>query len=138
MCQSARQDDPTITADEWLLRRVHPKQLVKDDDTGKARVSTSVFRDKELSINIESVLRSNNEMAADCLRNYSHHLLVCFTAGQARFYQQIVCRDPLPLNLSHGLVCGSKSSRRVLEGLRASAVWVLPTQAPEYTDIPAE
>lgn len=129
MCQSARQDDPTITDGDRLFRRIHPKQLVRDEDTGSLRVSSGAFRDRELSVNIESVLHVNNQTAADCLFNCSQHVLVCFTAGQVRDCQQIVCRDPLPLNPSHGLVLGSKS-HGVADGLRRAAVWVIPTQAP--------
>lgn len=139
MCQPARQDDPTITSEEWLFRRIHLSQIVNDDDTGHARVSTGAFRDKELSINIESVLLGNGETTDTCLRNHQGHKLVCFTAGRARELQQIVCRDPEPPdNLSHGLVCGSKNSRRVLEGLRDSAEWVIPAEAPLYADIAQE
>ena len=139
MCQTARQDDLTITNEERLFRRIHLSQIVKDEDTGQARVSTGAFRDKELSINMESVLLGEGETADACLRHHQGHKLVCFTAGQARQLQQIVCPDPIPPdNLSHGLVCGSKSSRRVHEGLRDSARWVIPAQAPLYDDIARE
>jgi hypothetical protein len=138
MCQPARQDDLTITNEERLFRRIHLSQIVKDDDTGRARVSSGAFTDKELSINIESVLIGNGEAVDTCLRNYRGHKLVCFTAGQARQLQQIVCRDPIsPDNLSHGLVYGSKS-RRIREGLRDSAEWVIPAEAPFYADIAQE
>jgi hypothetical protein len=135
MCQPVHEDDPTITNVERLFRRIHPKQIVKDDDTGLARVSTSAFKDKELSMNIESVLLAGGETADACLRSYQGYKLVCFTAGHARQHQQLVCRDPLPDSPSHGLVCGSKSSRRVHEGLRDLADWVIPAEAPLYSDI---
>jgi len=139
MCQPVRQDDLTITNDERLFRRIHLTQIVKDDDTGQARVSSSAFKDKELSINIESILLGGGDTVHACLRNYKVHKLVCFTAGHARQLQQIVCGDPEPPdNMSHGLVCGSKSSRRVYEGLRDSAEWVIPAEAPLYAEIAQE
>jgi hypothetical protein len=134
-----RQDDLTIGNEERLFRRIHLTQIVKDEDTGQARVSTGAFRDKELSINIESVLLRNGDAIAACLRNHQGHKLVSFTVGQARQFQQIVCPDPEPPeNLSHGLFCGSKNSRRVLEGLRDAAQWVIPAQAPSNEDISRE
>jgi hypothetical protein len=139
MCTPVLLDDPTILDQDRLFRRVHLRQIVKDDDTGQARVSTSAFKDRELSINIESVLLENVETAEACLRNYRTHKLVSFTAGQARTLMQTVSRDPEPPdNLSHGLVCGSKSSRRVHEGLRDFATWVIPAQTPSYADIAEE
>jgi hypothetical protein len=138
MCQAARQDDLAITADERLFRRVHLSQIVKDDDTGNTRISTGAFKDKELSVNIESVLIRNGESADACLRQHQLHKLVSITAGQARQLQQIVCPDPLPDDASHGLVCGSKNNRRIHEGLRDSAAWIIPAKAPPYADIAQE
>lgn len=139
MCQTARQDDLTVRNEERLFRRIHLCQIVKDEDTGCARFSSGAFRDKELSINIESVLLRGGETSDACLRKYQGYKLASFTAGQARQLQQIVCPDPEPPdNMSHGLVCGSKSSKRIHEGLRVSALWVIPAQAPRYDDIAHE
>lgn len=139
MVRTERQDDVTIPNQERLFRRIHLTQIVRDEDTGLARVSSGAFRDKELSINIESVLHGSGETPDACLRNHQAHKLVSFTAGRARELQQLICADPEPPdNLSHGLVCGSKSSRRINEGLRDSAEWVIPNQAPSYADIAQE
>ncbi len=139
MCQTARQDDLTIINEERLFRRVTLHQIVKDEDTGYARISSGAFKDKELSINIESILLGGGETVDACLHKHQGFKLVSFTAGQARQLQQIICPDPEPPdNMSHGLVCGSKNSRRVYEGLRDSAQWVIPAQAPLYSDIAQE
>lgn len=138
MCQRVYQDDPTLPNEERLFRRVHLKQLVVDDDTGLARISSGAFRDKELSINIESVLQSEGKNLDACLKDHLAHKLVSITAGAARQHHQLVCRDPQPKDLSHGLVYGSKNNTQVYEGLRESADWVIPAQAPPYTNILAE
>jgi hypothetical protein len=135
MCQPVRQDDPSIAHQDRLFRRVHLVQVVRDDDTGLARISSSAFRDKELSINIESVLLSGGQTAVACLEKYPNHKLAAITAGEARQYQQAVCRDPLPEVPSHGLICGSKSPRHIQDGLRTAAQWIAPAQAPLYADI---
>jgi hypothetical protein len=139
MCQTARHDDPTITNEERLLRRVPLYQIVKDEDTGYARISSGAFKEKELSVNLESVLLGGGGTVDACLQKHQGYKLVSLTAGQVRQLQQIVCPDPEPPdNVSHGLVCGSKNSRRVHEGLRDSAQWVIPPQAPLYADIAQE
>jgi hypothetical protein len=138
MCEPAHLDDPSITNEERLLRRIHLTQLVPDDDTGFVRISSGAFRDKELSVNIDSVLQREGKTASACLKGNPVHKLVSITAGAARQHHQAVCRDPQAEDLSHGLVCGSKNNSRIHEGLRDSADWVIPAQAPQYTDVLAE
>lgn len=138
MCQTEYQNDPSIADSERLFRRIHLKQIVKDEDTGLARISSGAFRDKDLSVDIESILLSMGEAPTYCLQNQTAFKLVCFTAGQARQLQQLVCRDPQPHNSAHGIVYGSKNSRRVHDGLSRLAQWVIPVEAPQYADIEAE
>jgi hypothetical protein len=132
------QDNKSIRDEERLFRRVHIRQLVKDDDTGLARVSSGVFRDKDLSVNIESVLIDLAGSFESCLHDSNAHKLISITAQNARQVGQAVCRDPLPTDLSHGLVYGSKNARSVHDGLRALAEWVIPTGAPPFEEIELE
>jgi len=127
----------SIRDEERLFRRVHIKQLVRDDDTGLARVSSGVFKDKELSVHIESVLREIGRSAESCLQNRNFLKLVAITAGNARHFNQAVCRNPIPNDPSHGLVCGSKN-RKCIDGLKTSVAWVIPASSPRYEDIEAE
>jgi hypothetical protein len=128
-------DDLSISADIRLFRRVHLKQIVKDEDTGAARVSSGVFRDKELSVNIESILIAEGRTPDYCLRNTPHHKLVAFTAGSARRHNQIVFPDPEPEDSSHGIVYGSKNSLKICNGLRESSTWIIPAEPPTYAAI---
>jgi hypothetical protein len=132
------EDNMSIRDEERLYRRVHIQQLVRDDDTGLARVSSGVFRDKDLSVNIESVLMDLGNSSKSCLRGSNAHKLISITAQDARHHNQAVCRDPLPDDFSHGLVYGSKNARSVHDGLRAAAAWVIPASAPRYEEIEAE
>lgn len=132
------QDDASISDDERLFRRVHLTQLVKDEDTGQTRVSSSVFRNEELSVNIESALATAGMSVKASLQNYNAHKLISVTAGAARRFDQVVCRNPLPENPAHGLIYGSKKSRHIQNGLRAAAQWVIPATAPRYEDVEAE
>jgi hypothetical protein len=83
MPQPVYQDDASIRDEERLFRRVHLSQLVRDDDTGLARVSSGVFKNKELSVNIESILVKTGSSPGACLHNYRAHRLVSITAGSA-------------------------------------------------------
>ena len=139
MCQTARQDDLTIRNEERLFRRMSPFQIVEDEDTGRARFSSGAFRDKELSINVESVLLRGGEAADACLRKYQGYKLASFTAGQARQLQQIVCPDPSRL-----IICrtGWSAARRVASASMKACVFQLSglfqPQAPRYDDIAHE
>jgi hypothetical protein len=137
MCQNC-ENDPSIADEERLFRRVHLKQIVKDEDTGLARISSGAFRDKDLSVNIEAILREHNCDASYCLVGKTEHKLVFITAETARALHQAVCKDPKERDPSHGLVYGSKNSRQVHDGLRAKALWVIPNVAPEYEAIKQE
>ena len=105
--------------------------------THYTRVSSGVFRAKELSVNIESVLKMQGCTPEACLRDYDKaaYSLVSITAGDARKLNQAVIRDPLPGNLSHGIVYGTKSNKKISEGLQATAVWVIPTMPPLVDDL---
>jgi hypothetical protein len=126
MSQPVFQDDTTIGDEERLFRRVPVIQLVPDEDTGLARVSSCAFRDRELSVYIESVLTESGRSAESCLRNYDVHKLVSITAANARQFNQAVCRNPLPEEPSHGLVYGSKNNSKISRGLSSLAAWVIP------------
>lgn len=132
------QDNASIRDEVRLFRRVHVSLLVRDDDTGLARVSSGAFKDKDLSVHIDSVLAEIGRSIESCLHNFNSHRLVSLTAADARQFSQAVCRDPLPTDQSHGLVYGSKNNTSICNGLRDAAIWVIPTTAPRYDDIEVE
>jgi hypothetical protein len=132
------QDNTSIRDEERLFRRIHISFLVRDDDADLVRVSTAAFRDEDLSVNIESVLTESGCTPEACLRNNQDHKLVSISARDARRLNQSLCRDPLPENLSHGLVYGSKKNKQIQREFCAAAIWVIPCTAPRYEDIEAE
>lgn len=46
------EDDPTITDEERLLRRIAPSWVLWEEE-GVLRISSAAFRDDELSVNLE-------------------------------------------------------------------------------------
>jgi hypothetical protein len=138
MADPNRQDDASIRDEERLLRRVHLMQLVQDEDTGCVRVSSGAFKDRELSVDLESVLTECGVDVRDCLQGHPAHKLVGITAQVARLHGQIVYRDPVPENPAHAIVYGNKNSKTVHEGLRSASAWVVPPAPPLWADIRAE
>jgi hypothetical protein len=122
-------DDATIDSEEKLLRRVHPKQVVPGKGGG-FRPSSAAFNDRELSVDISSVLTALQRPHESCLIGYEGYGLVWFSAGRARANQQAVCRDPLPENPAHGIVFGDKPTR-VKKQLVENSTWVVQNSPDE-------
>jgi hypothetical protein len=67
------EDDPSITGNERLLRRI-PRTWIAWDEFGNAAISSAAFKDEELSVNIESVMARDGRPLADAVRNYPGRL----------------------------------------------------------------
>ena len=108
-------DDPSIPHDERLFRRINITHVV-ERDADKTEVSSAAFRDDELSVNLESVMKSACRPPEDALRNSPNDLLMSVTAGVCRDHEQKVGPDPTPEEPAHGYVFGKKSKaiRRAL------------------------
>lgn len=117
-----RLDDPAISGDMVLLRRIPPwAERVQWDASGRPIPSSQNFKDQheELSVDIQ------DETTLDqILQGHELYGVIRFTAGQARQVcgqAAILCRDPPPP--SHVLLCGKLTGgmRNALKGL---AQWV--------------
>jgi hypothetical protein len=131
------EDNESIANEETLYRRISVHYLVPDEDTGFARVSSGAFKHRELSVNLHSVLEQNGYSPDACLSAYPLERLVSLRAEAARSCNQALCRDPLPDDLSHGLVYGNKNGKTP-EKLTAASNWVIPAGPPPYTQVEAE
>ena len=87
-----------------------------------------------MSINIDSALKNEGQKPEACLIGFPGQRLVSMQAGVARKYQQAICRDPLPGEISHGLVYGNKNGR-VPDKLRDAASWEIPAVPPAYDEV---
>jgi len=115
-------DDGSI-ADDWiLLRRVHPDQIVPDKKTGELRVSSGAFRDLNMSVDVEEILKKNGENYMFSLAAYPLHSLVRLLAAIPRKYGQAVVASPLPENPAHAEIKGAKSGS-VARALAAETSW---------------
>ena len=122
-------DDPSISGDERLFRRI-ARTWVDWDEYGNPAISSAAFKDPELSVNLESVMARDGRQPADALGSYSGYGLAAITAAHARSLNQVVARDPLPEEPAHGVVYGQKKRGGIAAKLRDGAIWVVtPAQA---------
>ena len=120
-----RRDDPSVSDNERLWRRVHPSDIIRDPESEELRPTSAAFRPSdEMSVDIASLTTPEA-----VLSNYPHHSLIEFTAGIARKEGCVVVRDPLPDNPSHALVCGKNPEGRLTKSqakkIQQSSMWVI-------------
>jgi hypothetical protein len=116
-------DDGSIKDDAGLLRRIHPKQVVPDQNRGGARPSSAAFLDPELSVDAEQILHVEQADWRFSLKDYPNYSLVRFSAAAARAVQLAVVHKPLPENKAHTEVIGKKT-RAIANHLRDASDWV--------------
>ncbi len=126
-------DDPSIPDEERLFRRIHLAHVVEAEG-GTCKVSSAAFRDVELSVNLEGIMRAAGRAPKDSLRDNPRDLLVSICAGVCRHNGQLVGPDPLPSEPAHGYVFGKKT-KSIQRALRDSAGWVVPETTPCWEEI---
>lgn len=110
MADQTRPDDATILDSDRLFRRVRANQLVPLPD-GSFRPASSVFKDTELSVNIESLMIEQGRPPEDALTGYEGASLTAITASavRQRGSQFPIVKDTGPgHDPAHGLVLGKK------------------------------
>jgi hypothetical protein len=118
------EDDPSILGDERLFRRI-PRTWVDWDEHGNAAISSAAFKEKELSVNLESVMVRDGQPPDDAIRKFPGYGLAAITAAHARSLDQAVARDPMPEEPAHGVVYGQKKRGGIGGKLRDGASWVV-------------
>ena len=109
MAAESRPDDLSILDTDRLFRRVSPNQLVAQPD-GTHRPSSAVFKNAELSVNIESLMKEQGRPPEDSLDGYPGDFLTAVLAGRIREFGLPIVKDTAPPNdPAHGLVLGKKT-----------------------------
>lgn len=116
-------DDGSIANDAMLLRRIRPDQIVDDQNFGARRPSSAAFKDSELSVDAEPILKANGLDWRFSLQAYAGYSLAQFTAGHARAKMLQVIHIPLQKNPAHTEVHGKKT-QGVANHLVAGTTWV--------------
>lgn len=122
-------DDAEVPEETNLYRRVHPTEIVWNDNDGCLRPASGVFKDPEMSIHLGDVLADEEREPASVLDGKPTHSLVSLTAGFVKEEDQTVRRTPIPDDASHGEVCGKKSQSRRKKFARAAQFVVLREDA---------
>ena len=95
-----------------LYRRVHPSEIVWDDNDGCPRPGSGVFKDPEMSVHLGDVLQDERRAPETVLAGKPTHSLVSLTAAFVESEEQEVRRRPIDGDHSHGEVCGEKPRSR--------------------------
>ena len=132
MAEDLRPDDVTILNEDRLLRCVRPipSQLVTEPD-GSKRPSSAVFKDPELSVNLESAMLAQGRLPKETLSRFPGSCLTSITAGDVRGYDfekresHPIVRDTAPPNdPAHALVLGKKTNA-FANAMRRSHKWIV-------------
>ena len=98
-----------IPGDTRLYRRLHPDQVVWDDNEHRLRASSAAFKDEHLSVNLGNELARINKTPAFALRAHPRHSLGWFSAAFARARDHVVIPKPTEDDPTHGEVIGRKT-----------------------------
>jgi len=133
------EDDPTILAEDQLLRRLRPGQLVHDGNLGRDRPSSiSMSNDQEglvMSIYLEKELPSKGLTTGDVVSGHPGYGIAALKADFCRKEEQRVARDPVsnsprphPCDPAHGVVAGTKKESRQRHLARSALVLLEPAR----------
>jgi hypothetical protein len=130
---SAYADDITVLNNERLLRRIHPRWKVLDDNSRQWRVSSAAYTDSKdgspTSVSLEQTLIQHKLPIELLLHGYQDYSLAAITMGFARTIGQGVQRDPQPNDPSHALLFGNKTDM-VRRKLAKNSAWIVAPQDP--------
>lgn len=137
-------DDPSITNESDLLRRIPPYHIVMDNNLGARRPSSAAFEDDDdgepMSVYLAPTLAAEGRAADTVLAGHAGFGLAAITAGLAREKAQTVHPDPLPQESSHTVVCGDKRAggkKCAKKGFALGARWIVEPSPPRASDFGA-
>lgn len=133
MTESRSVNDPSISDEADLWRRISPEWIILDENLGRQRVTSKAFQNLEgdnLSVLLEQIVRETGRTADDVLENLSGYSLAAVTAGQARALGQGVVRAPEPDEPAHCHMVGKKG-KGTRKKLASAARWVIPPHASQ-------
>ncbi len=133
-------DDPSIAGETQLFRRLHPSQLVWDDNEDRLRPTSNAFKDPHLSVALGHELLARNLAPEWVLRVDPAHHLAWISAELARQNGQAVWRDPLHGDPrygddpTHAIVEGRKKGARASTFAKQAEVEIVRTGSLKEED----
>jgi hypothetical protein len=126
-------NDPEIADSEVLFRGLRDDWIVPGNHD-RMRIASAAFKNEEMSVLIESVLRADGRTERDALQVCPGDALCSITASLARQPGQGVVHDADPPNdPAHGLVIG-KNTSAVANRFAREATWVIPAAPPPVVE----
>jgi hypothetical protein len=124
MADSGGEAGEPVEPDTRLLRRIHPKQVIKDENKGgELRPSSAAFKDAEMSVDVEEVLHRRGLDWHFSLRDYPDYSLTRLPTAHALSLGLDVTLRPLPNNPAHAVI-GGKKTQGIANRLRDASEWV--------------
>jgi hypothetical protein len=111
-----------IPDDSWLLRRIHPTQVIEDKNAGHRRPSSGAFKDEAMSVDSEHLLHEAGKDWSFSLEGYDGYSLARFRAEVATSLGQEVVHCPVVGNDFHVEVRGKKTGS-ISRQLAGAATW---------------
>ncbi len=129
MGPTSYEDDTSIRDSDDLWRRIFPKWIVPDKNTGGTRLSSQAFEDSRdgtpMSVVLADIVKASGRVVDDLLTSFGlAYGMASITAGLARGCSQKVCRAPVPEEEAHAYVVGKKT-KSVKNRLVDGAVWLV-------------
>ncbi|MGH9840415.1 MAG: hypothetical protein ACREEM_16675 [Blastocatellia bacterium] len=119
-------DDPTISDDADLWRRIPPWHFILDENLGDIRPSSAAFDDDPDGAPMSAYLAEECKEPQIVLVNHDGFGLVAITAKLARECNQLIARQPVPGPPGHIVVVGKKTDSVRKKLARAAAKnWVV-------------
>lgn len=121
-------DDPSVSDEVSLLRRIPHWHFYFDPKLGLKRPRSAAFEDDKdgdpMSVYRRDVIDAGNSTVQRVMIGHEGYGLVGLSAAQFRAKNQTVFPDPLPEESSHAKICGPKpeSTRR---WFAKQATWVI-------------
>ena len=122
-------DDPSISDDAELWRRIPPWHFYRDEKLGRVRPSKAAFEDDGDGSPMSVVLAADAGAPGSALAGHAGFALAAITAGLARSCGQGVVRDPTPDEPAHAVVIGRKTDS-IKRRFAREARWVVLPPAP--------
>jgi hypothetical protein len=125
-------DDPKVSGDEVLFRRIPPRHFFLDENLGCTRPSSAAFEDDAdgdpMSVYLAGVIAGEGRPPDSVLAGHVGFALAGLPARTARDQRQTVHPDGRD-DTAHAVVCGPKTSSR-RRAFAKLCHWVIPPAKP--------
>jgi hypothetical protein len=112
-----------------MLRRIPPRHIIFDGNTGRLRPTSAAFEDdgdaSPMSMYRRAIIDATGGDIQRVMVGHIGYGLAGLTAGDLRSRDQTVHADARPEETAHALICGTKtdSNRKFFS---RNSVWVIP------------